>query len=74
MFYWKESKCQFFSGKLETLVHILTPDGLNIDPKKRKTILEVPTTTCKNDLHGFLEVVYQLPRFPPGLASDASPL
>ena len=73
-FHLKESKCQFFTRKLEILAHILTSDGLPVDPKKRKTILEFPTPTCKKDLRGFLEVVHYLQRFLPGLASDASTL
>ena len=31
-FYLKESKCQFFTRKLEILVHILTSDGLHVNP------------------------------------------
>jgi hypothetical protein len=73
-FYLKESKCQFFTRKLEILGHILTSDGLHVDPKKRKTILEFPTPTRKKDLRGFLGVVNYLQRFLPGLASDASAL
>ena len=44
-FYLKETKCQFFTRKLEILGHILTSDRLHVDPKKRKTILEFPTPT-----------------------------
>ena len=70
----KERKCQFHTRKLEILVHILTSDELHVDRKKRKTILEFPTPTCKKNLRGFLVVVNYLQRFLPGLASDASTL
>ena len=70
----KESKCQFFTRKLEILGHILTSDGLHFDTKKRKTILEFPTPTRQMDLCRFLGVVNYLQRFLPGLASDASTL
>ena len=73
-FYLKESKCQFFTRKLEILGHILTSDWLHVDPKKQKTILEFPTPTHKKDLRGFLGVVNNLQRFLPGLTSDASTL
>ena len=69
----KESKSQFFTGKLEILGHILTLDGLDVDREKWKTILEFSTPTRK-DLRGFLEVVNYLQRFLPGLAFDASTL
>ena len=59
-FYLKESKYQFFSEKLEILGHILTLERLHVDSKKRKTILEFPTPTCKKDLLGFLGVVNYL--------------
>ena len=73
-FYLKESKCQFFTRKLEILAHILTSDGLHVDPKKWNTILEFPTPAPKKDLGGFLGVVNYWQRVLPGLASDASTL
>ena len=55
-FPFRESKCQFFARKLETFGHILNLDGLHVNTKKRKTILEFPTPACKKDLCGFLVV------------------
>ena len=59
-FYLKECKYQFFIRKLEILAYIFTSDGLHVDLKKRKTILEFPTPACKKDLHRFLGVVNYL--------------
>ena len=73
-FYLKESKCQFFTRKLEILGHILSSDGLHIVPKKRKTIQEFPTPTFNKDLRVFLGVVNYLQRFQQGLPSDTSTL
>jgi len=39
-FWLKASKCQFFTKRLDILGHILTPDGLHMDPKKHKKVLE----------------------------------
>ena len=47
---------------------------MHVNPKKRKTILEFATPTCKKDLRGLLGVVTYLQRFLPGLTSDASSL
>ena len=58
-FYLKEYKCQFFIRKLKILAYIFPSDGLHVDFKKRKTILEFPTPACEKDLHRFLgEVNY----------------
>ena len=47
--YLKESNCHFFPRKREILAHMLISEGLHVDPKQRKTILEVPTPTRKKD-------------------------
>ena len=47
---------------------------MHVDTKKRKTILEFPTSIAKQNLHGFLGVVNCLQRFLPGFTSDASTL
>ena len=73
-FYLQESKCQFCTRKVEILEDILTSNGLYIDFKKRKTILEFPTPTRKKDLPEFLEVVNYLQQFLLGLASHTSTL
>jgi len=39
-FWLKASKCQFFTKSLDILEHILTVDGLHMDPKKRKEVLD----------------------------------
>jgi len=39
-FWLKASKCQFFTKHLDILEHILTLDGLHMDPKKRKKVLD----------------------------------
>ena len=73
-FHLKDRKCQFFPGKLDILVHILTSDVLHVDTKKWKTILEFANLPCKMNLHGFLGLVNYLQRFLPALAFDASTL
>ena len=52
----KASKCPFFSGQLDLLVHILTLGRLYVYLKTRKTIREFLTPTPKKDLCRFLEV------------------
>jgi len=38
-FWLQASKCQFFTKRLDILGHIITPDGLHMDSKKRKKVL-----------------------------------
>ena len=71
-FFFKESNSVFYIRKLEILVHILTSDGLYVDPKKSKTRLEFPTPAGTKNMSRFLEVVNYVQCFLPGLTSDTS--
>jgi len=68
-FWLKASKCQFFNKRRDILVHILTPDGLHIDPKKRKKVLDFKVLRNRRELRGILGVVIFLNKFCPELAS-----
>ena len=39
-FWLKESKCQFFTRRLDILGHILTPEGLSADPLEVQKIFD----------------------------------
>jgi len=73
-FWLKASKCQFFTKRLDILVHILTPDGLHVDPKKRKKVLDFKVPSNHRELRGILGVVIFLSKFYPELASWSSTL
>jgi len=49
-FWLKASKYQFFTKRLDILGHILTPDGLHMDPKKRKKVLDFKVPTKRREL------------------------
>jgi len=51
-FWLKASKCQFFTKRLDILGHILTPDGLHMDPKKRKKVLDFKIASNRRELQG----------------------
>ena len=44
--YAKKSKCEFFQSKVHFLGHIISEEGLAVDPEKVKAIVEWPE--CKN--------------------------
>ena len=73
-FWLKASKCQFFTKRLEILGHILTPDGLHMDPKKHKKVLDFKVPSNGRELRGILAVVIFLSKFCPELASWSSTL
>jgi len=73
-FWLKASKCQFFTKCLDILVYILTPDGLHMDPKKRKEVIDFKVPSNRRELRGILGVVIFLSKFCPELASWLSTL
>ena len=66
-FIFKSTDCPFFG-------HNITPDGLNIDPKKVEAILSMEAPTGLKDLQSFLGLVKYLNRYSPNLAQIAEPL
>jgi len=73
-FWLKTSKCQFFTKRLDILGHILTPNGLHMDSKKRKKVLDFKVSSNHWELRGILGVVIFLSKFCPELASWSSTL
>jgi len=70
----RASKCQFFTKRLDILGHILTPDGLHMDPKKRKKVLNFKVPSKRRDMRGILGISIFLSRFCPELAFWSSTL
>jgi len=73
-FWLKASKCQFFTKLLDILGHILTPDGLHMDPKKRKKVSDFKVPSNRWELRGILGVIIFLSKFCLELASWSSTL
>jgi len=73
-FWLKASKCQFFTKRQDILENILTPDGLHINPKKCKKLLDFKVPSNRRELRGTLGVVIFLSKFCPELASWSSTL
>ena len=56
-FWLKESKCQFFTKRLDILAYILTPEGLSADPLKVQKIVDFPEPEDERQLPAFIAIV-----------------
>jgi len=68
-FWLMASKCQFFTKRVDILGHILTTDGLHMDPKKRKNVLDFKVPRIRWELRGILSLAIFLSKFCLELAS-----
>jgi len=68
-FWLKASKCQFFTKRIDILEHILTPDGLHMDPKKHIKVLNFKVPSNCQEQRGILGVFIFLRIFCLELAS-----
>ena len=71
--YCKLSKCLFCTEEVEYLGHILTPEGVRMDPKKVDSIISWPTPTSVTHLKQFLGLLGYYDDFVDHLADVACP-
>ncbi|GJP62218.1 hypothetical protein CLOP_g19306 [Closterium sp. NIES-67] len=70
----KESKCDFLKQELEFLGHVVSTEGVKIDPKKIKTIQGWKPPSNIKELQSFLGFVNYVRRFIPNMAGLSAPL
>ena len=68
------SKCVFATNQGKLLGHIVSKDGLTIDPERTKAILALPLPKHKKGLQSFLGRINFVRRFIPNLATMVKPL
>ncbi|CAI7922477.1 unnamed protein product, partial [Closterium sp. NIES-54] len=68
------SKCEFLQDRLEFLGHIISADGVEIDPKKIATIQAWHAPTKLTELQSFVGFVNYVRRFVPDMAQLNAPL
>ncbi|GJP81572.1 hypothetical protein CLOP_g11720 [Closterium sp. NIES-67] len=68
------SKCEFLKQELEFLGHVISIDGVKIDPKKIATIQDWKSLANLHELQSFLGFVNYVRRFIPNMAGVTSPL
>ena len=67
-------KCTFMSSSVEYLGHVISADGIRMDPKKIEAISKWQILHNVADVRSFLGLINYYRRFIPNLAKIASPL
>jgi transposase InsO family protein len=73
-FYLKQSKCLFAQRKLEYLGHIISGEGVQVDPSKISAMVDWPVPTSTTSLRGFLGLTGFYRKFIRNYAAIATPL
>lgn len=73
-FYAKKSKCTFGKQEVEYLGHVISKEGVKVDPKKIKAINEWPQPKNISKLRGFLGLTGYYRRFIKNYAHLIAPL
>ena len=72
--YAKFSKCEFWLENVAFLRHVVSSEGIMIDPKKVETIQQWPRPTSVTEIHSCLGLVGYYRRFVKDFSKIASPL
>ena len=72
--YAKFSKCEFWLGKVAFLGHILTAEGVAVDPEKVETISNWQQPTNVSEIRSFLGLAGYYRRFIEGFSKIARPM
>eukprot|EP00253_Pinus_taeda_P004218 PITA_04218 len=72
--YGKFSKCNFYKEQIQYLGHIITKEGIAVDPEKIKTIMDWPTPKDVADIRSFMGLVGYYRRFVEGFSRVSYPI
>eukprot|EP00253_Pinus_taeda_P033939 PITA_33939 len=72
--YAKYNKCDFFKEQIQYLGHIITKDGIAVEPEKIKTIMEWPIPKDVADIRSFMGLASYYRRFVEGFSRVAYPI
>lgn len=70
----KESKCRFGVLQVEYLGHVISEQGVSVDPAKIQAVIEWPTPTTAKGVRGFLGLAGYYRKFIRHFGSIAAPL
>ena len=72
--YAKMSKCEFWLREVSFLGHIVSKEGIRVDPSKIKVILEWKPPRNVTEVHRFLGFAGYYKRFVKGFSMIATPM
>eukprot|EP00253_Pinus_taeda_P023407 PITA_23407 len=72
--YAKFSKCDFFKEEIQYLGHVITKDGIVVDPEKIKAIMDWPVPKDVADVQSFMGLAGYYRRFVEGFSKVAFPI
>ena len=67
-------KCDFFRMKVQILCHIVSKDGLEVDPSKIEAVQKIRVPRSQTEVKSFLGLASYYRRFVPKFAEKARPL
>ena len=70
----KFSKCDFFKDKIQYLGHVVTKEGISVDPKKIKVIEDWSVPKDVTDVRSFMVITGYYWRFIEGFSRIANPI
>ena len=72
--YTKFSKCDFFKYKIQYLGHVVSKDGISVDPNKIKAITEWSVPNNVTDISSFMGIIKYYQKFIEGFSKIAYPI
>jgi hypothetical protein len=72
--YVKFSKCEFWIDEVQLLDHVISPEGIAVDPSKVRDVLDWKPPTYVHQVQSFLGLVGYYRRFIPNFSMIAKPI
>ena len=70
----KFSKCDFFKDKIQYLGHVVTKEGISVDPENIKVIEDWPVPKDVTDVRSFMGITGYYRRFIEGFSRIVNPI